>query len=387
MLAQKRVDLTKLISYVLSFAEKTVDAAVLESIFPDQVKSNDEFTFNSLDCGETSTISNFPSKLRMIMDPYLKETVRHGIVKKFDNESNLSLYFSMLFQLIPNYSKLSQKDQYEYIVKLRDKLIIYVSNNDTIKFHRYKEELGWVKKDIVDSLIKFKTNKIILKLMADYFYINIFLFNVVEDKIYVVSDNNSYDMFRRSIMLVINEATFEPLVYSSTPVLEYISGPIKKMVTVDKKLLIILDTNLKDTVPAHFTIRLSDILKYLKKEEDEEQEQDEKEKEKESEEKKEEVNLSKPQNKLEKIEDKDNEYEEIVPNESDANAYIQDIECTEKEVPVKSIKTKLVFNISAKMKLTELQDVAKKLNIALSKDSKKKTKTELMDEINAVLKK
>ncbi|ARF09633.1 hypothetical protein Indivirus_2_12 [Indivirus ILV1] len=358
MLPKKRVDLTSLISYVLSFAEKTIDNTVLESIFPDQVKSNDEFSFNSLNYGKTSNISNFPIKLKLIMDPYLKEIVRHGINTKFDNDIDLSLYASVLFHVIPNYQKLSEHDQYDCIIKLRDKLIIYISNNDNIKFNNYGEELGWVKKDIVDSLVKFKTNKVTLKLIADYFYLNIFLFNVIEDKIYVVSENNSYDMFRKSIMLVLNESTFEPMVYNNILISEYTSGPIKKLVTVDKKFLVLLDTNLKDSIPAHFTIRLSDISKYLKEENKPEQSQD--------------------------TDNQENEYAEVIPNESDANAYIKDIESTEKEIVN---KPQLVFNISQKMKLSEIQDIAKKLNIDLNNGPKKKTKIELMNEINSVLKK
>lgn len=367
MISKKRVELTALISYVLSFAEKTIDNTVLEAIFPDQIKSNDEFTFNSLNPGETSNISDLSLKLKSIMDPYLKDIIRYGIIRKFDGDSNLSLYASILFHVMPNYQKLSQKEQYDCIVKLRDKLIIYISNNDNIKFHNYKDELGWVKKDIIDSLVKFKTNKIILKLIADYFYINIFLFNVIEDKIYVVSGNNSYDMFRKSIMLVLNDMTFDPIVYNNTSILEYTSGPIKKLVTVDKKFLILLDTNLKENIPAHFTIRLDDVSRYLKEEETVEQPQ---------------VKQSSDGN------DQENEYGEVVPNESDANAYIKDIENTEKEISGKSPSApQLVFNISQKMKLNELQDIAKKLNVDLNKGSKKKTKIELIDEINIVLKK
>lgn len=394
MLPQKRVDLTKLISYVLSFAEKTIDSTTLESIFPDQIKSNDEYVFNSLNPGESRNISDFPSKIKSIMDPFLKETLRHGVIHKFENnaDSNFSLYTSILFLLIPNFNKLQPNVQYDYVVKLRDKLIIYISNNDNIKFNSYKEDLGWVKKDIVDSLVKFKTNKVILKLIADYFYINIFLFNVVEDKIYVVSDNNSYDMFRKSIILVLNEMTFEPIVHNNVNILEYISGPIKKMVTVDKKFLILLDTNLKDSNPAHFTIRLSNILKYVKQEEKKEKEEAVEE-EKEEEKKVENQvlkNQSKSKTKLSSANqgENENEYEEILPSESDANAYIKDIEHTEKHnSSTASPVPQLVFNISNKMKLSELQDIAKKLNINLSTGSKKKTRGELMSEITAVLKK
>ena len=46
-----------------------------------------------------------------------------------------------------------------------------------------------------------------------------------------------------------------------------------------------------------------------------------------------------------------------------------------------------IFKISSKMKLEESQTIAKKLNLNLIKDNgKKKTKMELIDDINKILK-
>lgn len=369
MLSQKRVELTKLISYVLSFAEQTTNSEELETIFPDQIKSNDEYVFNTLEPGDSRNINDLSAKIKKIMDPYIKEIIRYGINNKFNN-NDLSLYASILFQLVDCYKNLSPQKQHEYILKLRDKLIIYVSNPTTIKFHGYKDELGWVKKDIVDSFVKLKTNKITLKVLADYFNINIFLFNVVDDKIYVVSGNDSYDMFRKSILLTLNGTVFEPLVYSGKGLLDNNTGPIKKMITVDRKILILLDTNLKEQLPPTFVIKLANLFKYLKDEDIEKYKGEEK-------------------GDKNKTSDNENEYEEVIPSESDANAYIKDIETTDKL----DGKVNLVFNISSKMKLSEVQEVAKKLNIDVKKKGKSdgktiaKTKKELIDEINSVLKK
>lgn len=375
MLSKTRVSLPKLISYILSFSSEETNNDVMNMVFPSQMKSNDEFNFSCLKVGESKNINDFPEKLKTLFDPFIKDLMRHGSKKNYDNDNNLSFYFSILYLLINNFNKLPSKDQLNCITKLRDKLIIFVSNEDNIKQQEY-DNMGWIKKDVLNSLIKFKINKIIVKIVADYFNINIFVLNTIEDKIYVASDNSSYDMFRPSIFLVFNNDTFEPLVYSDSNILDYNAGPVKKLITVDKNYILLMDANLKNDKQIPFIISLSNLNKYIKKETETVQQniviKEEEEETKES------------------SECVENDYGEVVLDESDANVFIKDIE--EHKTP--AAPTQLIFKISPKMKLEEIQEVATKLNIILDKEIKKgksvsnkqKTKIELIDEINLVLK-
>ena len=417
MLSKKRITLPKLISYVLSFTVDNANNDILDAVFPGQIKSNDEFQFTCLKFGESKNINDFPEKLKNIFDPYIKDLIRYGARKTFETDINLSLYYSVLAQLIKNYEKFPLKDQLNYITKLRDKLIIHISSEDIMQEQEY-DKLGWNKKDITNSLIQFKSNKLVMKLIADYFNINIFVLNIVEDKIYVVSENDYYDMFRSNIFVVFNIDTFEPLVYSESNVLEYNSGLIKKLITVDKNLIILMDMNLNNHQQFQFNIKLSNINKCAKliENENENKNNDDKKSKENNEHKDNEDKKSKEndfgslkehtkEHDSDKI-DVENEYGEILPEESDANAYIKDIERSEtmdtkgtKASKTKSnIKinnnTQLVFKISPKMKLDELQTIAKKLNILIEKENNQtsgkkkliKTKGELIDEINSVLK-
>ena len=403
MLAKKPVSLPKLISYILSFTTDESNKDILENIFTKQIKSNDEFNFTCLNFGESKNINDLPEKLKNIFDPYLKDFIRYGSRKSFENNTNLSMYFSILSQIIKNYYDLPQVDQLNYINKLRDKLIMFVSMSNIMSKQGY-DKMGWVKKDITNSLIQFKTNKLVLKIIADYLNLNIFIFNIIEDKIYVVSDNDSFDMFRLNIFLVFNDDVFEPLVYSNSNMLDYNTSPINKLITVDKSFIIIMDTYLIEHTPFQFNIKLSDLSKYLlliktitineqtdindtnnantindKNNTNNTNNTNNKN----------DTNNKNTTNTTNTINDtcNENEYGEIIPEESDANAYIKDIERSETE----SIKQQLVFKISPKMKLDELQTIAKKLNIDLDKKGAKKktnkTKGELIEEINFILKK
>ncbi|QKF93761.1 hypothetical protein QKU48_gp0303 [Fadolivirus algeromassiliense] len=383
MLSKTRITPPKLISYILSFTTEDVNNDVMNMVFPSQIKSNDEFNFSCLKFGESKNINDFPEKMKTIFDPFIKDFIRYGIKKTFDNDNNLSFYYSVLSLLVNNFDKLPTKDQFNYITKLRDKLIIYMSNDEIFKQQEYTN-MGWIKKDLMNSLIKFKINKIIVKIVADYFNINIFVLNIMEDRIYVSSDNETYDMFRPNIFLAFNNDTFEPLIYSDSGLLDYNSGPVKKLITVDKNYVNIMNANLKDDKILQFTITLSNINKYIKDDSRKNNKID---------------SESTPQEIIEEKENTDvsdeieNNYGEIIPDESDANAYIKDIEENNNSKQI-TPATQLVFKISPKMKLEELQEVAKKLNITLEKETKKgktviskqKTKGELIDEINVVLK-
>jgi hypothetical protein len=362
MYQKKLVTLPKLISFILSFTEENVNKDFLETVFPDTIKSNDEFTFKCLEYGETKNINDFPQKLKSIFDPYIRDFIRYGSRTTFDNDANLSFYYCVLSYCIDNFNKMSIKDQFNNIVRFRDKLIMHVSSEAMLA--REYDKLGWTKKDLMNSLVQFKTNKLIIKLIADYLNLNIYILNVTEDKIYVVSENTFYDMFRPNIFLVCNEETFENVIYSGMNVLNYNVGVIKKLTTVDKAFLILMDTNLNDHERIGFNCKFVDLSKYSKF-----------------------LKKSDELNQMTNIEN-ENEYEEIIPNDSDVNAYVKDIESTQKSIEAQQ----LVFKISGKMKLEELQVVAKKLNIDLEKSGKQqkkiiKTKGDLIDEINSVLKK
>lgn len=364
MLSKKRVTLPKLISYILSFTTDTTDNDnILENVFSNQMKSNDEFKFNCLNVGESKNINDFPEKLKTIFDPFIKDFIRHGSKTTFDNDVNLSLFYSVLSCVVSDFRTFSTSDQLNFINKLREKIIIFLTNEETFKNYDYEKQ-GWVKKDIINSFVLFKTNKLVLKVLADYLNINIFVLNILEDKIYVVSENDSYDMFRSSIFLAFNTDTFEPLIYLNNTTLDYTSAPVKKLINVDKNLLILMNTNMTNDAHINFNLKVSNLERYITKASD----------------KKEIVNKeiqSETKNtNIEMTEGIDNEYGEVMVEES--------------EEPEKT-ETKLEFHISPKMKKDELQDIAKKLGIAIEKDGAKKkipkTNNELINEIKNKLKK
>ena len=343
----KKVSLSRLIDYIVSFADISVDNLGNgkendnDVIFKSSPTNKNTLKFELLKAGTAKNINDFPEKLKKIFDPFIKECNRCGTTHtstststtKGENEINLSLYYSILFCLLPEFKKFNEKQQAAYITKLRDKLIIYVSSDDIFKKNNY-EELDWSKKDVIKMLTQYKSNKVVIKLMADYFNLNIFILNINEDRLYVMSSNDSYDLFRSTIFLSYYEENFEVIGYQNNFMINNESEPIKKLINVDKKIIILLSSSLKQTNNLTFCVKFDDLTKYLpEKKDDSDQmimtQEDEAENEPE------------------------NDYGEIYPTDIEKKMF------TNNEVAQPS--NKIVFKISAKTKLDELQAIAKKI--------------------------
>jgi len=388
MLQKNRLTLPKLISFVKGvtndivkndhIVEKPINIKTNENIF---ARQNDT-TFRCLNNHDSKITNDLPTKLRSYFDPFIKEFVRYfALTKLSSTNENISGYYSVLKLCIPKFEEYTQQQQIDYIKCLREKLIAYVSNTEIFKTNGY-EKLKWNKKSIIQSLMQFKVTKITLKLMADYFSVNIFILNILEDKLYVISGNDFYDMFRFNVFMTLNNETFEPLTYLKNGLLEYNNILVKKIISIHKNIIILFNTNLNENTDLEFVIKLDTF------------------------------NIT--------IINKENEYDEILLSEVDENAYVKDIEVKTNLKDVKTNKieekiitnpsglrercsptpttesnnqvpvTGIVFNVSLKMKLDVLQDMATKLNIDINKNSangkkKLKTKNELVDEINKIM--
>lgn len=354
---QKKITLNKLVSYILAIADndnkieciKVVNAPAGPTLPSSSFNSTKALINNKFTClkpNDTHLITDLPPKLKSYFDPFINEITRHGN-PTFELNENISLYYCILSSVSEKFQTSTTEIQFNYIKTLREKLILFISNVQTFKMNNYNT-LGWTKKDVITYLSQFKTNKIILKLLADYFSINIFVLNIIEDKIFSISDNESYDMFRLNIFLTLNGDTFELLSHNNKKIFDHTTSIVNRIISIYKPIILTFNIDLNNDLTHAFTIKLDNLNKYINNE---------------------------------------NEYDEIVPAESDANAYVKDVE-TNNLIDAKQVG--VVFTVSQKMKLDELQEIAKKFNIAVEKEAKtgktkQKTKQELIQEINNIM--
>jgi len=328
----KRVTLNQLISYILESIPKDENDVVSDGIFINVVKSDDSFKFEKLSYRKTRNINDFPTNLKKIFDPFIKDTIRYGSKEKLTSDSekpnenvNMSLYFSIMTLLVDDFYEMPSDEQLTFIIRLRDKLVLNLSSMEYYNNSGYKD-LFKNKKELLKSVVNMKSNKVIMKIIADYFGINMFLLNIDQDKIFCISGNESYDLFRHSIFLSCHEENFEPLIYKGNKCIDCFSPLMRKLIFVDRSLICLVnpDIDIRDFIPFKMTIN-------------------------------------------------------SIHNDIKQERIIEEIEEVKKPDP------SVVFNISSKMKLHDLQIVAEKLSLDLNKQvggkGKPKTKIELIDEI------
>lgn len=371
MSQKKLVTLLRLFSFIdENFAQDKQEIKKTDNVFNQIIKSNIEFEFSSLTYGQTKNINDFPEKLKVIFDPFIKDFKRYG-ANTYKQEQDISLFFSILTCVSNDFYDMPQDIQFKNILKLRDTLIAHVIKDKTFIESGY-DKLAWTTKDVLNSLKSYKSNRIVLRLLADYFHINIFILNIPEDKIYAVCTDNIFHMFKKSILIVFNDDKFEPMKYQNSFFLTYESEPIIKITKVDKALVGILDANFSENpIPAVFQVITTSIgcekfapMSNADEQDDAEEEPNEK------------VDESNGESKNDPEKKPDKESEEAFERSEGASIAR---EGRTKEKP----KTKEP-NINSKMKLDEIQKMAEKYDVSLTKKGKKKTKTQLIEELQCI---
>lgn len=283
---EKRITLNKLISYVLSLkvesnGEETtgpVNGVFKGSAYDDKKETADHdnpkslktlknrlthSTYKSLKYPEddVKTVGDLPKRLRKMFEPFISQTKRHPVLA-----SKYSLLHSVLY-LTQDLDKLSKDDDVEEVVKEFNKLLINdIYTKDIFKKFNYKA-LGWTKKETVNTVKEYRNNLVTLRLLADYFNVNIFLLNINEDKIYTVYPEESLNMFKPNIFMAYHDETFEPLTYEDNKLWMYHHKPIKKIINVDKQYISVLHADFskeaKDKDPKLFQVEPENLDKYL----------------------------------------------------------------------------------------------------------------------------
>ncbi len=203
----------------------------LYSIKSQDIQYIDKIKFKNIKWGEIQTITDFPKKCKKIFDPFISKIKRYGTIVNF-SERNISLYFSILFCLFDDFGKMNKKEQETFIDSFIQKLSMDVTRKRLFEKFSYKE-LKWTQKELRESISKCKNNKIVLRYLADYFNINIFLINIPEDRIYAIYPEEQFNVYKMHIFLTFYEDTFEPLVYNKK-LWKYDDGPFKRLIVVNK---------------------------------------------------------------------------------------------------------------------------------------------------------
>ena len=279
---QVRLTIYKLIDHLvdrygqISKQEEPEDAfEIAQDVKVNQIE---ELKFNLLPVGQSQSIGDFPESLKEIFDPYIKNMYRHGSIMYLKDPSvNLSLFSSVLTCLLDGFRKLPQEEKEIYIKNMRDKLCIDLNTTNLFTEFEYKT-FNWKVKDLKEYLKLYKNNRMVIRFLADYYKLNIFLLNITEDKIYAIYREENYNMYKPAILLSFFSDTFEPITYHDTYLWNYDTDPLRKLINVDRQKINLFDVDFsgnKNKIIPVFQPMSEDLTKYLHQDKQDEQDKQE----------------------------------------------------------------------------------------------------------------
>ena len=137
---------------------------------------------------ETEYAIKFPKAFRNeIFKKYQQKVYRMGIQQigiKNKVYRNISLYHSIAVCLKTNFSNLTNDEQIDYVDAMRNKISYdFVRGNFFRKFNY--NELNWKKGQLLSDIKNYVNSEMVIRYLADYFDINIFVFDFLDDDIHL----------------------------------------------------------------------------------------------------------------------------------------------------------------------------------------------------------
>lgn len=196
-------------------SELTIDD-IIEYI-EHNIQPNDEHIeiLPNEDTNNVDPVNILPPLLNMIFDS-LKQTPCIQYVN-IPMDVDISYISSILSIVDDSYILMNEDNKIEYIEFFLKKL----QKESRGLFTKYEyQNYGWSIKDFCNNVKAFKANNKLIKYIADYLYINIFIVDIQNDKlIYIGSE--IYNKYKKNIFIKLHNTTYEPV--------NDISGTISKI--------------------------------------------------------------------------------------------------------------------------------------------------------------
>jgi hypothetical protein len=213
---------------------------------------------NNLD----NLISNMGEKFYRMGSKSFDDIVHGRSKKKSTQNMNKSVFFSVLWLLKDGFSKEDQFTQSNYIQEFVRKLE-HESQNEFFEQSPYKA-MGWTKDSLLLDIKKSDVTKTLLRFIADYCHINIFILNVSNGKLYY-SGSSPWIYYKKNIILLNHKnSKFEP-VFTET---DKFFGPESKFTSylrLRPHFVDVMYCDFKSTEDKNFLIGMGneDVDKYI----------------------------------------------------------------------------------------------------------------------------
>lgn len=347
-------------------------------------KSEVEIETSILEINHVQKIKTLPQHLKSLFGDFISEFIHMGVISKLNDESNknISFFSSILCCLKQSFNELSISDQKKYLIKFFDEIKQNIFHEGFTKF-KYAQ-LKWDKNSIHNDISLHLVTKYIIRYIADYFHINIFLLDLVNDITYYTGGD--FVPYKKNIFLLrYDNDHFEPLFTAKSKYMTFGDDIIKHLIKNKEYVQTFNLNNKKDSMPLIFLPIEEDLANY--------------------------IDLSKIEYTTKKGNEdnnEDNKEEEIIEDDTKTNGFDDnpsDDDSEEEQTKnifgekkslkyddlEKSVEKNIKYNLNKKMLLDDLQKLAVKLDIPISIKDKKtgkninKTKIVLYNELDIIL--
>lgn len=332
---QVRLSIHRLIEFINDHVKSNNHEMIIDKkveITQRPVNHIEDYPMFPASSGEYKKFGKVSKNISSFIDPFLDSLRRWGTPETINGNT---LYSAIIGSFHVDFLKSNKMEQEKCISKFIEKMIsdIYVEK----LFDKYEYTcLGWNVRDLITDLKIGSENRTVLRFISDYLNINILLMHLEEDTLYGIYNGDIMNRFRNTICLVYINNHFELVEYNGETIFKYDSAIIRKIVHVKGKSIIPLHVNLNNDEPIPIAFGYEDLSIYINT------------------------------NTIPIKEIESNEQENVIIIEEDTKD--QD------------------FEVSIKMKLNEIQEIAKNKGISIhttgmNGKNKNKTKKQLIDEI------
>lgn len=333
-----RVSVSSLINYIKTNKNqmKSIDIIELSSIQNIEVNEISKLRYQ-----EVKQVLHLPENLNSIFHIEKNKYLHAGVLDNIPlfNDTNISLYSSILVCLKQNFFSQNTPYQQKFVTSLIECLKADSKKNSYRKYN-------WERDDLYKSISKGFIGVNILKFLCDYFFVNIFVLDIKNDKL-MFAGGEYYIPYKKNIFLIHYENdSFEPLYCENSRFFQHTDNIMQEIRNTKNVSVYKLSQNLDFNF-----IEKEELLEpYLN------------------------IKVNKEENKEGNKEENKEEFISLddIDNMVDKVAVKEDKKDNSKKYTQKELKN---------MKLQELQEIAKSLDIDITDGKKKKTKEQLIGEI------
>jgi hypothetical protein len=269
----KKIDIHDIVAYIEK-NKKFIDAPKNDTIgFMDD--ENFDKKMEPIHYNKSGPLDNLPNNLGSVFGS-INNLKRLGVIHNVQVPAEMDIsYVSSIFAVIDDeFTKMKESEQIDFT----EIFIRRIHKESREKFIEYEyEKLGWDLKTFVNNIKTFTIGKDILRYIADYLFINIFIIDIESDSLVYVGEKRFIKFKKNVFILKLNNCWFESVLVPgisqeycvpNTRYCEFNSSIIKKLIN-SRFLVERLDcdfTNEKEEF--NFIVGQDNLERFLPKEED-----------------------------------------------------------------------------------------------------------------------